>query len=203
VREGVGWSLILFGVMFFALAGYDLYAASQSTPAPQQMTLREFLDGKAGTNRYVAITDFKPCEHFVTRRGRNVRQTSVGYIGILPSGPGPAADPSLPPRLIVHLYVGRDRGELDKERGPQAVLTGVLQNAERDADVDLAKVVEAYPQINLSKCMILNEGFRPPTAGEGWNRLTVGVIATVLGVAFLSPGLAARVGARFKRPVAA
>jgi hypothetical protein len=164
--------------------------AFQSDREPQQLTLREFLEGKAGGNRYVRITDFKLCDRYVSRKFKHDQRYWVSFIGIVPADR--SSDDPAPPQLIVRPKYANEIGYLAEQWAKQKSLTGVFENSDREADWEQRQIAETYPGIALNECVILGEGVQPmsPNAARGW--AVAGAAALIAGGLLLSPATAAR-----------
>jgi hypothetical protein len=192
---GVGWLLLLLGALVLVSAIRNLGQTARSTPQPQELTLRQLLAGAAGANTHVAITDFQLCDRYLTEnfKGGQGRRW-ISYIGIVPAG----ADPSSPPRLLVKPWDAWEEKHLLNEWGGRRALVGILEKASREWEGDQRRLREVYPGIDLSSCMVLEEGQRPQTAGAGWAWLAAGIGSLALGWLLLDPRRAVRLWGRWR-----
>ncbi len=199
MRATAGWFLAFAGsvVVVMAASNYDLTA--HSTPEPQEMTLRELLDGKAGANRHVAVTDFRPCDRYLTRNFKREQRRWVSCIGVVPAG----ADPGGPPRLVVEPHHANEEKHLLENWGHLRALHGVLEKPDRQPESEQRKLRDTYPGIDLSSCLILDEGRVVMTLVSVWQWGLGGGAAVTLGLALLNAGPAVRLWRRLRGAKAA
>lgn len=188
-RQGAGWLLLIWGSIVLCVVPPNLRLWTQSTPDPQELTLREVLDGKGRDNPHVAVTKFHLCGQYVTRNYKGRGLQWMGFIGIVPAPvEGGKADPFATPRLIV-----RPRNSIEESRlvtvwGRQRSLTGILGPPDRLSGPDREDLQKVYPGIDLSSCLVLEEGRQPLSAGAlaGWTG--AGAAAVAFGLILLLPG---------------
>jgi hypothetical protein len=192
--HGVGWLLLLWGAMALVSATRSLGRTARCTAEPHELTLRQFLDGGAGANAHVAITGFRLCDRYLTEnfKGGQGRRW-VSYIGIVPA----TADPSSPPRLLVKPRDAWEEQHLLREWGHREMLAGIVERASREWEGDQRRLREVYPGIDLSSCVVLEEGQRPQTAEANWAWLGAGIGGVALGGLLLAPRRAVRLWGRW------
>jgi hypothetical protein len=192
--QAAGWLLLAWGALAAVSAARNLALTARCTPQPQEWTLREVLDGRAGPNPHVAITDFRPCDRYLTRNFKRSQLRGVIYIGIVPAGD----DPSGVPQLIVAPGSANEEKHLLGEWGHRRALAGILEKPDRLPDGDHQQLRQTYPGLDLPRCLILEEGRKPMTAGEGWAWLGAALSALLLGGVLLHPARAVRRWGRWR-----
>jgi hypothetical protein len=163
----------------------ELGLAAQCTPEAQRLTLQELLDGKAGENRHVEITDFRPCDRYVVapRKGGG---HSIVYLGVQPAPSEGGAGSLGPPRvLIAQPQCLPEPGSIADWSRRQAI-SGVL---EKLSSRDEEQVRETNPGMDLASCRVLREGRKPQPARESWTLVALGVGGIALGGWMVQPGL--------------
>jgi hypothetical protein len=193
-RNAVGWMPLVVGVMLLIGSIGELELAAHCTPEAQRLTLQELLDGKAGENRHVEITDFRPCDRCVVgvRKGGS---HYIEYLGVQPAhSEGGAESPSPPRVLIAQPQCTPEPGSI-ADWSQRQTISGILEKPYRRDEQQLRGT---YPGIDLPSCRILLEGRKPQPARESWTLFAMGVGGIALGGWMLHPGLLSLVWNRWR-----
>lgn len=185
LRNAFGWMPLAAGVAILLGGISGLEDAVRSTAEPQRLTLQELLDGQAGANRHVEITDFQPYDRYVVKVGKDGRPY-VGYVGVKPTPPEGGADHPAPPRLLILTPRFIPEQGSFAEWSRRQTISGMLTT---DYPHDEQRLRETYAGIDPPSCRCLLEGQKPLPIRETWIYVALGVIGVVLGTWLTTPGL--------------
>jgi hypothetical protein len=175
------WPLLYCGVCFLAAGLYTVRDAGRNSPVPQRLTLQELLDGHAGENRYVAITDFRLCRRYAKRGYRNQPGPKrwISHIGIVPKGSG---DEFGQIRVIVEPENANEQNYLIKEWTEKDALVGELKKPARYRGWERDALNEAYPELDFQSCSTLLEGRAPPTVADAKTYALIGAVMVAIAL---------------------
>src|SRR5581483_6570620 len=188
-----------------------LKLAAQCTPEAQVLTLQDLLDGRAGANRYVAVTDFRLYDRYATaasrRRPHEPPLPHITHIGIRPARPnGAGDDPPGPPLVVIEPPWPEEAEHALARWGHLPAVSGILWEPYSLTAADAARLEATYPGISLAHrrgstlpvCRVLREGREPWTVRWGWTHVIGGALGVALGLWLIPPGLAGRAWQRLR-----
>jgi hypothetical protein len=191
-----GAGLVVGGGLLLGYAYREASARQEASATPERIPLARLIERGPERNPHVLVTDFSPCHDFTAIPERNGDRWDAVYVPLVPGKLPPYNRPLPPaPEEVKALVMSRTiKGEQDLRllRDPKGLRGLVITRVDPPGGEHARALEASYPGIDLSRCIILQEGRGPASAFTVWFAGGLGAVLLLGGVLLLALAAFAR-----------
>lgn len=184
------WKIALFLIVIGGVIAYEGVRESKLADAasatPERITLEKLVARGPDGNANVIVTDFEPCDNFLTTKNSKTNVWQSVWIPIVKKGthgdgPAPASVKNV--QVMVFTDKAKNEGELIGRVGGPEIRGLITNRISAIGSEQQEKLRGAYPQTDFAKCLILHDGREPASGGSTLLMKLGGVALSLAGIA--------------------
>lgn len=196
LRYGIG--LLLAGSVLLWYAYREWKGSQGASASPESISLEQLIARGPEGNPHLLLRDYVPCDNYTSIPNKQGDGWGWVYVPLIP-GKLPKYNESLPPstgkvEVLARYGTIKEPHQLSLLRNPSGIRGLVVNTIDPLSSRDRDALQEHYPEIDLSRCAIVEEGRAP--ADEFVIQGSAGLGGVLLLAGLLLLGLVAWMGRR-------